>query len=101
MSKVGGHSGERGDPGGGPAATIHELDAARARHQEIVTRQDDDGPRSPKPDRSAALNMLGTFDLDGVDVASPDEVLAAVEGVAAASRDEASCAYAPPAEHPS
>ena len=66
-------------------ASVHELDAARAREKQSVS-QPPEGPReSPTPDRATALNMLGTFDLEGVDVASPDEVLATVDGSAADS----------------
>ena len=98
MSKVGGHNGDAGDPGGGRAATVHELEAARARHEESVTRQTDHTPDLETPDRSAALNMLGTFDLDGIDVPSPDEVLATVEGSAAASRNADMSAHPPTEE---
>ena len=42
--------------------------------------------------------MLGTFDLDGIDVPSPDEVLATVEGSAAASRDAHMSAHSPTQE---
>jgi hypothetical protein len=98
MSKVGGHNGEAGDPGGGRAATVHELEAARARHQESVARQTDHASGVETPDRSAALNMSRTFDLDGIDVPSPDEVLATVEESAAASRNADISAHRPTEE---
>ena len=39
----------------------------------------------PAPDRNAALSMLGTFDLDDVDVGSPDEILATLTPESTAS----------------
>jgi hypothetical protein len=95
MSKVGGDNREGRDPEGGRIASVHELDAARGRHQQDVSRPLEGAPASPKPDRAAALNMLDTFDLDGIDVPSPDEVLSTVEGSTADSAE-----HAPPEDRP-
>lgn len=96
MSKVGGDNREGGDPGSGPMASVHELDVARERQQQSVSRPPKGPQDSPTPDRAAALNMLGTFDLDGIDVPSPDEVLATFEGSAAAGERTESTKHARP-----
>jgi hypothetical protein len=58
-------------------ASVHELDTARAR-QKRSSRQAPAAPKQP-PDRSTGLSMLSTFDLDNVEDASPDEILAALD----------------------
>ena len=77
-------------------ASVHELDKARARQPRSIPRPPTAPQEPATPDRAAALNMLGTFDLDGVDLASPDDVLAALDGSAAVSERERSPNHAPP-----
>jgi hypothetical protein len=61
-------------------ASVHRLDPDRPKR----TRRLPQPPaalkdETPAPDRNAALSMLGTFDLDDVDVRSPDEILATLD----------------------
>jgi hypothetical protein len=63
----------------GPLASVHMLDPDRPKRRKSLPK----APAAPNeealtPDRNAALSMLGTFDLDEVDVRSPDEILASV-----------------------
>jgi len=101
MSKLGGDNRKSGDPGSGPTASVHELDAARGRHREDVARRPKAPRDAPTPDRTAALNMLGTFDLDGIDAQSADEILANLEAAAAVSGRSAPLKDASPEERAS
>jgi hypothetical protein len=70
-------SGSGGEKHNGPLASVHALDPDRPKRRRSLPKAPaapDQEP--PPPDRNAALSMLGTFDLDDVDLRSPDEILA-------------------------
>ncbi len=61
----------------GPLASVHALDPDRPKRRRSLSKAPAaPNHETPAPDRNAALSMLGTFDLDDVDVGSPDEILA-------------------------
>ena len=71
----------------GPLASVHALDPDRPKRRRSLPKAPAaPNHKTPAPDRNAALSMLGTFDLDDVDVRSPDEILATLtpEGTASA-----------------
>jgi hypothetical protein len=71
----------------GPLASVHALDPDRPKRRRSLPKAPAaPNHATPAPDRNAALSMLGTFDLDDVDVRSPDEILATLtpESIASA-----------------
>jgi hypothetical protein len=69
-----------GDKQDRPLASVHRLDPDRPRREASLP----DAQAAPKaessaPDRNAGLSMLGTLDLDDVELRSPDEILASLE----------------------
>ena len=70
-------SGSGRDKHDGPLASVHALDPDRPKRRRSLPKAPAaPNQETPAPDRNAALSMLGTFDLDDVDVRSPDEILA-------------------------
>ena len=70
----------------GPLASVHALDPDRPKRRRSLPKAPAaPNHETPAPDRNAALSMLGTFDLDDVDVGSPDEILATLTPESTAS----------------
>ena len=70
----------------GPLASVHALDPDRPKRRRSLPKAPAaPNHETPAPDRNAALSMLGTFDLDDVDVRSPDEILATLTPESTAS----------------
>jgi hypothetical protein len=70
-------SGSGGEKHNGPLASVHALDPDRPKRRRSLPKAPAaPNQEPPPPDRNAALSMLGTFDLDDVDLRSPDEILA-------------------------
>ena len=70
----------------GPLASVHALDPDRPKRRRSLPKAPAaPNHETPAPDRNAALSMLGTFDLDDVDVGSPDEILATLAPESTAS----------------
>jgi hypothetical protein len=79
-------SGFGGEKHNGPLASVHALDPDRPKRRRSLPKAPAaPNQETPVPDRNAALSMLGTFDLDDVDVGSPDEILATLIPQSAAS----------------
>jgi hypothetical protein len=79
-------SGSGRDKHDGPLASVHALDPDRPKRRRSVPKPPAaPNHETPAPDRNAALSMLGTFDLDDVDVRSPDEILASLTPESTAS----------------
>jgi hypothetical protein len=79
-------SGSGRDKHDGPLASVHALDPDRPKRRRSLPKAPAaPNHETPAPDRNAALSMLGTFDLDDVDVGSPDEILATLTPESTAS----------------
>jgi len=79
-------SGSGRDKHDGPLASVHALDPDRPKRRRSLPKAPAaPNHETPAPDRNAALSMLGTFDLDDVDVRSPDEILATLTPESTAS----------------
>jgi hypothetical protein len=77
---IGKMSGSGRDKHGEPLASVHRLDPERPRRRGTLPEPPAAlKEETPAPDRNAALNMLGTFDLGDVDSRSPDEILATLD----------------------
>jgi hypothetical protein len=82
-------SGSGGENHNGPLASVHALDPDRPkRRRSLPNAPAAPSQETPVPDRNAALSMLGTFDLEDVDVRSPDEILATLAAEPSVSEPE-------------